>query len=705
MVMQYTPTNISAVPPPLRPITQEKFDKGVISIVGAANLPLNALVNADNIFLDEDARPTLRPGNDWYGTAISGSTIDGAATFVDQAETVHLIVIAGGTVYRSFDNGDSWQACTGGSFTPGKHVGSEQAGNILNLFNGVDIAIGYDGSLALVSHQGLLKPESPQASKTGLAGTTLNTLTYYLSAVNDVGYTDSSTVTFDGFSNTVTVDRDRASFDDSNFVSLQWNKGLVDANGDGVINTADTDLMNLHLSDNTFAYPVRYDLFVSTNGAAAQYLDSIDVSGVANLDLVQYLDKGQLPTNSAVLVPTDNTTTGLEVGDMASVDTRLYATRDFRFPWRVWISGEGNNVGKFSNAFGATYIDLQKGSQFRPIKVEGYQDGKANPLATVWCNSLDGLGCVWQGTLDTFTVGDTSFAVPNFSKLPGSRGTSAQYSVVNVLNDYYYYNSQAIFNIGPRAQFNNLLSTDEASANIRKDVRSIRVRASNDIAAYFFEAKVYMSVPWNADVNNRIIIYDTERKAWLPKAFDFGVNGFFQYPDTNGIIHLLCWKPGDTRLTEISQSIHGSYGEGFHTDLLTGLVHANVKNRMDFMFVEEAEFEMSDLAGTVNIELIGLTQENGFGTIDSKIISSESTTPVGWTTGRWTKHAWTHGSRNAIVNYSEPTTKRFFSIGTDVNCYQWHITTDTADSDYLLRTLQVSGTASQTGKPPAWEIL
>ena len=129
---------------------------------------------------------------------------------------------------------------------------------------------------------------------------------------------------------------------------------------------------------------------------------------------------------------------------MELIGSRLYGTRDKDYPYRVWISGAGPYIGSFSSAYDATYIDLQKGGQFKPVKVEDYRDGKGTPLATVWCDSSDGRGCVWQGSLESFTIGDTTFPVPNFYKLPGSRGTPAPGSVINVLNDYMYYNSQAI---------------------------------------------------------------------------------------------------------------------------------------------------------------------------------------------------------------------------------------------------------------------
>jgi hypothetical protein len=886
MVQRAKTSAVQVQPPEPRPITQRKFDRGVISLVSPSNLPLNALVKADNYFLGEDGTPEFRPGVDWYGSntpggnaigtvqniitnpnfeagttnwnANSGATISqsstysrggtyslhanrsggsaganfiltgltvgaeytvffstmsptncivfssisggdkaagggtshvgliwkdntftftagnatrtfslgtnafsddlyidhvavgrgvdsyfdggttvtttdaftvawdgtpnlststktvmdglryaivGGGTFVTSDESPHIIIVtADGHIYRSVDDGITWDLCSGATFTGSYPVHSYQTGSVLYLYDGHEYSIRYTGGTTLSVYSLMYAPENPHATKTGLAGTTVTNYKYYISGVNAAGYTEMSTLNYSTNVNSIDSDRDRSSFDDSNYITLKWFKGFADVNQDGAINATDLSIISAAYHTGTYQFPVRYDLYVSINGATPYYFDSVDVSGLDELAEVTYVDKGQSPAFSAVTGPTENTTRGLRVGDMVGIATRLAATQDYDNPWRVWFSGEGTDIGKFSNAFGATYVDLQRGSQFRPVKIAEFHDGRGNAVTTLWRRGADGNGDIWQGTLDTFTVGTSSFVVPNFTRLPGSRGTTAPDSVVNVLNDYMYYNRQAFYNLGSRAQFLNLLSTDEASANIRPDVQAITDAASSKIAAFFSEARVYFSVPWNSDDNNRTIVYDTERKAWLPQAFSLGFSRFLQYTDTNNVVHLLAWKPGDSRLSEISKSIKGDYGQAFDTELLTGHVYVNVKNRFDFLWCEEGEIELSDLDGTLNVELLGMTRESGFGTIDQKPISI-STTPVGWTTGKWTKHAWTASSRTAITNYSEATIKRYFNVQQDVNFYQYRLTTDTLAANHVLRTLQINGTNTDAGKPREWEIL
>jgi hypothetical protein len=661
-----TSSNLAGIPdnpPPVATIGQDRFDRGVISLINESKLPRNALKEADNLTLIEDGAPKPRPGINWYGIAPTDHPIDGAGMYVSSSDAVHLLIISNGTVYRSLDDGQTWDTCTGGSFTAGKKVRMEQANSYSYLFNGYDNIIRYDGTTTLVTYTALSTPVGNTPAKTGLAGTTY-TYRYRVSAVNEVGYTIASPATL------IQVDRVRASWNDTNFVTFTWT-----------------------------AVPgaVRYDIYVGQTAGEESYIDSVEGNATTT-----YIDKGQTIEQVAIVAPDSNTTQGPRAADMAMIGTRLYATADRDFPYRVWISGAGRFVGQFSSAYDATYIDLQKGGQFKPVKLADYRDGKGTPLATVWCKSKDGRGCIWQGSLDSLTVGQITFPVPNFYRLPGSRGTDAPDSVVNVLNDYMYYNSQAFYNLGSRAQFLNLLSTDESSANIRPDIQRIRQSASSKICAHFQDAKVYFSVPIGSDENSRTIVFDTERKAWLPNGFTVGFQRFFSYTDTLGNRHLLAWKPGDSRLSQISTDIRGDYGMPFKTSLITGLLHINPKNRFEFMWCEEGEVEFAQPSGEITIELSGITRGEGFRKIDERTIKPSST-KRSWTLAKWTTHKWTDTTVSAL-SYSEPSTKRYFNVQEDINAYQYRVTTFSLLADYILRTLQINGTNTDAGKPREWEL-
>jgi hypothetical protein len=653
--------------PPVQVASQQGFPKGVITLVDPSKLPDGALARADNLWLSEQGTPTLRPGTAYYGTAPSANALDGAGMYVTSALAPHLLEVAGGVVYRSIDDGATWTACTGATLTAGKKVSMVQANGFMYIVNGTDNMARYDGSTVLQVYSSLSTPTIGSVTKTGLAGTTY-TYYYRVSAVNAIGFTIASA----SASGLIQTDRQRSRFDSSNYVTTTW------AQVPGAL---------------------RYDIFVGDILGQETYIASI-----ADNATPTYIDNGSAPTQVNILAPTQNTTQGPVISIIKYVGDRLWGTGDANNPYRVWWSGSGPYIGYFGTSYDGGYIDLNVGSQFRPTDVEDYRDGKGTPYTTIWCKSADGRGCVWQTQLTTQTVQNIySYTVPSSYKIPGSRGTQAPYSVVNVLNDFMYYNSQAFYNLGSRAQFLNLLSTDEVSANIRPTVRTINPIAASGICAYYFLAKVYFSVPYGSSTsNNAIIIYDTERKAWLPEAFTYGVERFFEYADTTGTVHLLAWKTGDTKLSEISTSIKGDYGAAFTTYLQTGLIPVS-KNRFDFMWVDEGEFEFSQPTGTINIELAGIDRNSGYKTL-ATITYNPSTgySSSGWSTKAWSTIPWSQATSGTV--YSESTNKRWFVVQRDINAWQYAISTSTIDAGYTLRTLQVTGTPSEAGSPRQWRV-
>lgn len=643
-------------------LTLDNWKRGVITLIDKSRLPRNALQEADNLFLVEDGQPSIRPGVDWFGTAPSADEVDGFDYF-DSDGDIHLVVVAGGVVFRSLDDGENWAACTGATLTAGEKVHMNQNGGYLYLTNGADPITRYDGSTLLVTYTALATPVNVSAAKTGLASTTY-TYYYKVSAVNRVGFSAAST------SDSIAVSLTRDGWDTaSNYVTVTW---------DVVPNAT------------------RYDVYLSENDLDYFYLGSTLSTEVSFKD-----DGTSIPVPSTI-APVDNTTSGPKVEELANVGiVRMFGVRDRDNRHRIWFSsGQINYAGAFSNAFDGGYLDYDPGGKFIPVKVEDYRNGKGDPLATIWCKSADGQGCVVQMSLDTLTVEDISVTIPSAYRLPGSRGTPAPDSVVNVLNDYMFYNNQAFYNLGSRAQYLNLLSTDEASANIRPTVKSISLGEEN-IAAAYFDAKVYFSVPYGAAENNNTAVFDTERKAWLPKAFTIGFKKFLRYTDTDGIARLLAVKPGDVRLSEISEGIQGDYGQAFTTSLITGL-YPTTKNRFEFQWTEEGEVEFSNPQGSVGVELLGIERTRGFRSTNSETIET-TLTGVGWDTFGWDLTPWDDTS---VVpeTFSESSIKRYFNVQKELNALQWHIFTSSLNARYVLRTLQTWGTDTQSGKPRQWRI-
>jgi hypothetical protein len=577
------------------------------------------------------------------------------------------VAAAGGKIYRTTDNAQTWTACTGGNYTAGTEVNMNQNGNFLYITTGVNNIIRYDGTTTLATYTTLATPAAPTIAETGLAGTGY-TYYYKQARVNTVGFSIASAASV-----AVQSSVPRESWDATTNFAVVTPASFV-------------------------ATQTRCDLYISENNVDYSYLAS------TVLDSDTFKDDGTAIPVPGTSVPTEDTSQGPRVQELTNVGSRMFGVRDTNNRYRIWFSGSGQFSGAFSGAYDGGYLDWQKGGKLIPKKVVDYRDGKGTPLATIWCDSADGQGGILQMTLDILTIGDISITVPNAYLLPGSRGTPAPKSVVNVLNDYLFYNSQAEYNLGSRAQYLNLLSTDEISANIRPDVRQINSAAESGIAATYFDARVYISVPYgNATANDHTIVYDTERKAWLPKAFTIGFKKFLRYTDTNGVRRLLALRPGDSVLSEISSDIKGDYGEPFETTLITGL-YPVMKDRFGFQWVEEGEVEFSNPVGNIDVEIIGIERAAGYTSLGTSMIEvTASLLNAGWGSTAFGVRAWGNVDTSELTNVvSEPSVKRYFYLGKELNAVQWRVNTSSLDANYLLRTLQSWGTDTQAGKPRTW---
>lgn len=616
----------------------------------------------------------------WTGTANASTSTRVAYTLVaaqidgydyfDFDGEIHLVAVAGGKVYRSTDNAITWEECTGGSLTPGVWTNFNQNGGYLYITNGQDAILRYDGTLALQAYVALDTPVAPTVNKTGLAATTYN-YHFKISAVNQIGFTEASPKTT---------------------IQVAQTRDLWNATTDYVTVTGTVD------TDST-----RVDIYLSDDDQDYFYLGS----AVPTAGAFTFKDDGTAVVVPSTIAPTGDTTQGPKVAELVNIGVRQFGVRDPENRYRIWFTGAGTYSGSFSSAYDGGYLDWQPGGKDYPVKAVDYRSGKGDPIATVFCDSADGQGCVLQMSLDTLSIGDISITVPSAYKLPGSRGTSAPLSVVNVLNDYFFYNSQAIYNLGSRAQFLNILSTDESSANIRPTVKQINKAGESGIAAVYYDAKVLFSVPRGDTVNNATDLYDTERQAWIPNAFTIGFHKFLAYTEAGeaGARKLLALKPGDNRLSEISEAIKGDYGVPFRVDILTGIYSVS-KNRFEFQFTEEAELELSNVAGQVNFEILGEERKRGYRVVKQKgynFTTTNDLTGGGWDNVEWDETNWddTSDVPNVVSDVSK---KKYFTVQKEMNSIQWRVYTQSLDARFVIQTLQTWGTVTQAGKPTGWRI-
>jgi hypothetical protein len=633
----------------------EEFNGGVITLTDESDLPSNAAVEAKNLLQVEDGNWAPRWGSDWFGTD-TGATIDGAGTFTTDAGVTHLVVVAGGTVYRSTDDGTTWDSCTGGTFTASNHVKMKQIKSALWMVNGVDAMLRYNGTTTLDTFAGLTTPTGLSAGETGLTGTNF-TYYYAIAAINDVGSTAASTEV----SQQVSTDRDNWATDGTESIDLSWS---------------------------TVTGASRYEIYVGVDSGSLFYL--------ASTEDTSFSDDGSVAINSFLESPVDDTTTGPVAKDIEISGNRLWLTQDVDNPWRVFWGGTGTYQGRFSSFYGGGWIDLEKGGKERPQSVVHFQDGKGNSFLTVLTKDPEGNGSIWQIALETATVGTTSFTIPAATKLVGTVGTTSYRAVVKVANSILFPNQKGIYSLGPRPQLLNLLNTDEVSANIRPTYKDLPDSAIPGITGYFYDAKVFMSVPFGANQNSRIMVYDTERQNWSNHAFDFGVEGMFEYTDTAGDNHFLCWKPDGSRLIEIDENIRGDLGADFETVYTSPLIPLT-NSRVGFAKVKRAFIELAQARGAIEFKVSGQRMRKSFSEIGSETIDV-GVTSSGWSSDAWSSTAWSD-SQTSPVLFTDQSLIRFIDIREKLGTIQFTIKTSSRNDYYILRSLYAEGFILKSQQP------
>jgi len=662
-------TNTRRDPLPRTKLEIEDFRRGLVTLINESLLPSNAAKESRNLMQSMDGRWTPRWGSDYYG-ATATDTIYGGASYTTDAGANHLVIHSGTAIKRSTDDGETWASCSGLTMTAGEKPFFKQIGSYLYIANGTDVLARYDGTTTLQTYTTVSSPGTITPTKTGLDATTF-TASYRVSAVNGVGETIASTA------GTVTISKTRDNWTlNTDYITVTWSK------------VTGATAYNVYYMDN------------NNGGGRHCYLGSVDQPSGATATFIDY-GESVSPLNTYVVAPEADTTTGPKFAEMELSGNRIWSTLDPNNPWRVYWSGAGIDIGAFSPFNGGGYIDLEKGGRERPKCVVHYRDGRGGAFATVLTSDPEGVGSIWQISLESVTVGNISFTVPSAIKIVGSIGSGAPLSVVKVRNDIQFFNRRGWFSLRSKAQMLNLLSTDEISGNIRPDIQSLTGSALENVCAYFYDAKVFTSVPQGNTTNNRIYINDTERLNWSGP-WTFGVERFFEYSDVNGDNHLLAVPINGTRLIEISENFNSDLGVAFDTRYTSGLIPIS-EDRNAWAKIKYAYIEVNNPIGEIVFTVFGTPKRGGFQQIGTVTIdSTEYESSVGFSTFAFSSTAFSATPTNT-GNTTQSIVKKRAKINKLVNNLQFKITTSRVEDDYTLLTLSAKGYLVPTGDPQDWK--
>lgn len=664
-------------------LTIKDFSGGSNNLVDEARMESKFAVESNNLIQVQDAIWKTRWGTAYYG-ADYGSSPDGAKEYVKSDGTTELIVIAGGKAYKSTDGGVTTEI-TGASFTAGVKCSfmqisgwdnsSKSYKSYLYIANGTDPLTRYNGT-TLETYTEISAPTNLSASLVA-SGLASGTNAYYaqVTSLNSIGETIGCTEA------SITVNKNRDS----------WIAG--------------TD--KITWSWTAAAGAAAYQIYLSETSGQEMLLDSVESTQTS------YTDDGSVQINPYVETPTANTTGAPKFTSMCISNNRFWGTNNADSRYTVYFSGTGKEIGLFSDFYGGGWIDLERGGREMPTAVVHYQTGVGDGRLTTLCRTPDGKGAVWQIQIASITVGDTQFSIPAASKIVGSFGTESMWGVVATENNIAFPNRKGWFDLGPEKQYYGILRTNEKSSNIRPYWRSLIGDGIKDICAYFYDAKIFISVPKSTGGNDRTIVFDTERSNWSID-WSIGAKQFLEYTDTGNITHFLFIPTSGTKLIELSENIANDLGTAFNQSYISPLLPVS-KIDTDILNHKHTILKLGRPKGVVNFQILGIGKDGSFATVATKVITNfGSNTGIGTdlfgatyasstnSSARGGAGSWTVYLTASPSTFAQAITPAAIKKRSKLYNIQYKVYSTTADTDFSILEIQTEGTLIKRRLPSSW---
>jgi hypothetical protein len=645
-------------------ITIDKFNKGVMTLFNSTRLPIEAMAQAQNMILDDDGVWTVRPGTVAYGATLT-TPIDGGGSFTkynsDGTMNTYYWVIDNGA-FKYASDGGSWTTISGVTWTTGNPVTGRQIKNRLYLANGVQALSYVDlATFTLVTYTALTTPGAPSPVKTGLGGTNY-TAYYRITAVNEIGETAG------GAEGSVTINKHR---DDwilgTDYVTLTWS---------------------------AVSGATRYNIYYSDISGQEVYIDS--VTAVAS---PSYIDYGTTIANVYQVYPTADSTAGPKYTQFALASNQIWATADPTNAYRVGWTGTGQNLGSFNPFSGGGYVDLEYGSNEKPIVVKSFRDGRGNSVATVLTSDPNGTGSIWAVTLSTIVIDVLQISVPAYSKQQGSVGTRSPRGVLEYNNSIFYPSPKGFQSLGSQQSILNVLVTKDISAVVRPSVDGINNLYSHLICGIPFKGRLYWSVPFGSTTNNQTWVLDLERGGVWALPWTIGVKQFIEYTDSSGVIRLLGIPTTGTKLIQFDQNATGDSNVAFSSNLQSGLVHWD-KDHSSWAYIRKVYVELAEPRGTTQFTVSGAQKGKSFRALGNRSITDASSSS-GFDADLFDSFQF-DTSDSIPTTFSQNSIIKSLKVNKLLNYLQYSLSTSEINAGYTLIQVVIKGTLIPTSDPSSY---
>lgn len=637
-------------------IKQREFSKGYISTIAASRRPQNSLADLTNMEITQDGIPRPRPSLVPYGTQPT-LTVCGRGHYTKDGSRYELFMMNDsgvGKVYKRIDGGNFSLVDTGGSYDETVWSHFVQSNDKVYIYNGVDNLSYIDlDTNQIETYTALATPSTPTPTKTGLASTTY-TYYYKVAANNEVGTSAASVA------GTVQVDRLRDLWDTtSNFVTVTWSS------------VPNADSYNVYVGDS----------------AGNEFLLTT-VTGLS------FKDDGSLFPDVSTRAPEGNSTQG-QVFRWMYNDSRNAQLFGIDADNKLWYSAPG--TGDFSPYNGGGYVPIDEYGDTILNYVDGFRDGKGNPVVTVSARGAAGKGKMFHATPDSITY-DTQ--VITFFNVYEANGQYAPYGARAVIKakDALWYPTGADFkSTGTSQNIVNILTTNSVSQGIEPDVEGINLSALDKAVGVEHKDKLYWALPVGSTTNNQIWYMDTARKnLWVLRwTFNGEIKDLWLYEDSSGATHF-CALIGN-RILEFSRNVSTEDdGTAFRTRVgfsslvwdEAGLVMANIRKQY---------YKFLNPKGNIQIFVYGIDKEGIVATLASETYQ-QSVTFTGYDV--WVYDAYQYDEEvGTIESFGKSIDSKLVKTNAKlINQLDWEVVTEDIGCDYFLSAVETIGNTNDNRK-------
>lgn len=630
-------------------VHQTKFDKGYISTIDNSRRPLNSLSDMTNMEITQDSIARPRPPLQRYGTQPALPVIGRMdVKYSDRYIYWMLNDSDTGKIYSQKDGGAFTEI--GGSYTStASWASGVQSKGKLYIYNATDkLSYILLSDSSVHTYTSLDTPVISSVTKGGMTGTS-NTHYYRVTANNAVGESIASAAS------SVTSGKPRnAWIDGTDFCTVSW--------------TAITGATS---------YTIYY------GDTATDLYELYSVGGNATASFIDY---GTLATNPFKLAPEGNSTDG-PVFTWMYCDTKNSQLFGLTAENKLYYSAPGS--GDFSPYNGGGWVAINADGDTTLNYVDGFRNGKGDPVITVSARGAAGKGKLFHVTFDSLTVGDQIIVYPSVYEANGQSGTYAPRATIKARDSLYYFTGQDVRSTGTSQNIVNILTTYTISQVIEPDLENISLQYLHKAVGVEYRDKLYFALPVGTTENNEIWILDLSRKNLWTLRWPVAAKDMWLYEDNSGYTHF-CVLVNNVILefTRVGAQPHQDDGTPWNSRAAfsslvwdeDGITLGSIRN----MYVK-----LLTPKGSVTVNANGLTRE-GLQTSAGSDSYTITTTPT--FIGQWAYSTHGLGSDPGTINtFGKSVAVLRVKPKGLLNQLDWEVVGSTAGTDYMLSAVNTRG--------------